>query len=959
MLTPRIWSTSSRVCLSTCTAFFIFYTLRFSAQISTDGTVGTAMELTGQSVTIEQTLGKRAGNNLFHSFSEFNIKANESATFTGDADIQRVISRVTGGQVSNIDGLLESQIPDADFYFVNPAGVMFGPNASIKIDGSFHVSTADYLKFGENNKFFSEPLENEVLSTEAPTAYGFLGADIGTLTFNNFRNLDTEFKTGETLSIIGGDIEAVGSRINAPEGNIALISLGSEGELQINCDESNSLTFNTDDFTDFGEISLSQGTQVIADGEGGGQILIQGKNVELNSFTLIQAQTLGAKNGRALEIIASENLRILDNSEFFTHTTGSGNGGNITIKTKNMRIVEGFLYTFTNGEGDGGDIFIDAESILMDGNQKISLFPLIFAQTDGNGDAGNIRIDTGDLEVIRGAFIDATTAGSGRGGNLMIEARSILLQGDGIATGIRARTQNKIHRAPAGTVTIYTDTLEIFQEALISVATSGAGDAGRIEIHADSIRFDGNGDGIFTGISAQSLNKNAENLAGNAGKVTIDTDSLEVVRGAVISGTTESKGNGGSIEVQADSIRLDGEGLRNSNGNQLFTGIDVQTFNETNGGHAGDITISTKSLEVSEGAVILARTGGAGAGEGGSIDVNAETIRFDGRGQALFTGIGAHASATSKNHAGDIQIRTNSLEMLNVATISASTLGEGDGGTVEIRAESIRIDGKNNELFTGLGAQSPRDIEDGGRSGDISVKTVTLGIFNNGRISTASLGSGSSGNIKLEADSLTLNNNAVIETKGTRSVDAGVIDVTVTNVTQITDSAISSVAEQDGGDISISSRILRLTDAGITATAGNDGGNIAMDTDAIVLDGGEILARAELGNGGDITIVTQGIFENHDQENLIDASSEKGISGTIEVIAPDINLTAGLLPLTEEFLQADSMTLSKCSTQYAQERIGSLTVLPYPGDSLTIEDLLPSSSFIDNTESPNSEYLGE
>ena len=93
------------------------------AQIVTDGSVGQQLSLDGLDVEITEGLGTRSGNNLFHSFQTFNIGAGGSATFTGAADIGNVISRVTGGDVSTIQGVLRSQVGTADFYFINPAGV--------------------------------------------------------------------------------------------------------------------------------------------------------------------------------------------------------------------------------------------------------------------------------------------------------------------------------------------------------------------------------------------------------------------------------------------------------------------------------------------------------------------------------------------------------------------------------------------------------------------------------------------------------------------------------------------------------------------------------------------------------------------------------------------------------------------------------------------------------------------
>ena len=115
------------------------------AQIATDGTVGPRIELDGPEFDIRADLGRQAGRNLFHSFDRFSLRTGERATFSGPDQIRNVISRVTGGARSDIDGTIRSTIPgaDCDFYFINPPGILFGPNASLDLQGSFHVSTAD------------------------------------------------------------------------------------------------------------------------------------------------------------------------------------------------------------------------------------------------------------------------------------------------------------------------------------------------------------------------------------------------------------------------------------------------------------------------------------------------------------------------------------------------------------------------------------------------------------------------------------------------------------------------------------------------------------------------------------------------------------------------------------------------------------------------------------------------
>jgi filamentous hemagglutinin family protein len=193
--------------------------------------LGPAGSLAGPNFVIPDTVGQTMGSNLFHSFGSFNLNADESAAFTGPTGIENVLARVTGGSASNIDGLISTRFENAspNLFLLNPAGVLFGPNASLDIQGSFHVSTADYLKLGGSGRFEATNPENSVLTVAPPEAFGFLGerqpagiAVQGSL---------LQVPVGETLSVVGGDIRIADGTLYAPGGRIDMVSVASPGEV--------------------------------------------------------------------------------------------------------------------------------------------------------------------------------------------------------------------------------------------------------------------------------------------------------------------------------------------------------------------------------------------------------------------------------------------------------------------------------------------------------------------------------------------------------------------------------------------------------------------------------------------------------------------------------------------------------------------------------------------------------
>jgi len=198
------------------------------ADITLDGTMGPAGALAGPDFQIGAELGHQVGSNLFHSFGVFNINSPESATFSGPNSIDNILGRVTGGSASTIDGLLRSTIPEANLFFLNPAGVVFGPNATLDVQGSFHVSTADYLKLADGTRFDALPSSNDALLTTAPPeTFGFLGENPAGI---SVQGSFLQVPDGKMLSVVGGDIKVADGSLYASGGRIDMVSVPPQGK---------------------------------------------------------------------------------------------------------------------------------------------------------------------------------------------------------------------------------------------------------------------------------------------------------------------------------------------------------------------------------------------------------------------------------------------------------------------------------------------------------------------------------------------------------------------------------------------------------------------------------------------------------------------------------------------------------------------------------------------------------
>ena len=152
--------------------------------------------------------GDRVGDNLFHSFREFSILEGGSASFDNAADIQNIVGRVTGNNASNIDGGIRAQ-GNANLFLINPNGIIFGTEASLRIGGSFIASTADSIQFVDGVSFSATDSQSQPqLTLSLPFGLQFGGA-----TTNIINQGRLEVNPGNTLALVGSDIFIQGGRV--------------------------------------------------------------------------------------------------------------------------------------------------------------------------------------------------------------------------------------------------------------------------------------------------------------------------------------------------------------------------------------------------------------------------------------------------------------------------------------------------------------------------------------------------------------------------------------------------------------------------------------------------------------------------------------------------------------------------------------------------------------------------
>ena len=169
-------------------------------EIIPDGSLPTNVQKTGN--TTEITGGRQAGSNLFHSFQDFAVHTNNTAFFNNSIDIDSILSRVTGGNISQIDGLIRAN-GDANLFLINPAGIIFGENARLDIGGSFLGSTATGLLFDDGTEFNATSNTAPVLTINAPIGLSLRDTTGNIASSGNLNSDDSLTLSADNLDLQG------------------------------------------------------------------------------------------------------------------------------------------------------------------------------------------------------------------------------------------------------------------------------------------------------------------------------------------------------------------------------------------------------------------------------------------------------------------------------------------------------------------------------------------------------------------------------------------------------------------------------------------------------------------------------------------------------------------------------------------------------------------------------------
>ena len=647
------------------------------SQVVSDNTLQTAVT---QPIAnrFEINNGVRSGNNLFHSFSQFSVPTNGAAIFNNALDIQNIFSRITGSQISNIDGIVTNQ-GNASLFLMNPNGIVFGPNAQLQLGGSFLGTTASSLQFPDGIEFNTGNITPALLSVNLPIGLQ-MGSNSGAIVVNGrghaLSNQSSvtgitgtqgasilKVNAGKNLALVSGNLTLNGGVLTTLGGGVYLGAIGNglQSVLGLNL-QSNLWQFDENGVANLGSLQLLNRSLVeVSAAVQPGNIQLAGANVDLRGGSMALIQNQGASQSGKIVVNARDRLTVQGLSTL-------------------PRLAFSALATYTNGSGAAGDILVNAREIWVQDRAEIR------STTRNRGSAGDILLKSASSIQLNNAFINP----------------------NGTVQGLSTIANTTTREGNAGTLTLVTPSLQLLPGSSISGTTLGSGKGGAINLMTESIEL--------LGTTPQAVGSSTITVSaggsGDAGTLNIETQTLSIQGGGSVRANSFLSGKGGEIVIRAaKSIEVVGESINPATGQQLF-GSQINSgtstlFSPNPTGSSGRILIQTPQLSIAQkGEVSIANLG---MGDSEMIQIDAQQVFLRDQGKIL--------AATRSGKGGNIGMNiSEALVLRNGSQISTTAGDSGNGGNIQLNAPMIV--GLENSDITANAVK--------GRGGSITIRTQSL-----------------------------------------------------------------------------------------------------------------------------------------------------------------------------------------------------------------------------------------
>ncbi|MEI6707653.1 MAG: filamentous hemagglutinin N-terminal domain-containing protein [Methylococcales bacterium] len=883
--------------------------------INVDSTLGANQTINnaGGVYAITEANGKpdaQSGNtNLFFSFSTFNVGAGNTASFDLTNSWSNVVTRVTGGAASTIDGTLKVNTALGgwadNFFFINPSGITFGPGSVVDVPGSFYASTASILNFKDGTSFRADGTQPSGLSAADPVSFGFLGNETGALNLNNTR---IQLFDDTRLELVGHDININTSTL----GQVNLVANGYSpyhiDGIQMLLLATHSQTAGTVDLDGQkatiplnGDINIANTTLLNAGGDAEEIQFVRGGNISLSNAHII-SDNYGDDCGGFCS--SSDPLNIPLSGIDITAT------GKLTLD--NVSSIES-----ETSFNPVGNINIQAQSLLLDNNSKITTSSInsthinylpagtIPVPNPINPLAGNINIMVANDFVAKGgSSILSSTETFGNAGHINITAGSVALDNASIKSESTSNSNSLLgYNTDSNGNILYTANTLDFTNLYSSsnqlvTATHNVGDAGQITLNTtSSIALVNNSlisTNIQSGTQASELGKIALNA--QAGAITLD--------GSTVSSTTSGDANAGDIVLTASDplqlsnnakITTDSSGAKLGNSGAIAVTAKALTMNtgvisssSKSLGSAGQITVNTPDgIALSNSSISTDVQNGTQSSQTGKIALNAQA------GAITLDGSTVSSTTSGDANAGDINlVASGLLQMSNGSKITTDSLGDssklGNSGVISIASKDLTMN---------TGSLISSSTNSLGNAGTVTINTGLLNIQGLGAIPISQLGH------YVEPNFTGIRSTANAGSGG----QTGFIDILARNNMMLTNGAQISISNKANvtnpsslvpTHINIVTPSLTMTNSQIVAdSSGNvDAGDINITfTDTLYMDPSAISTLANNGNGGNIVINGGNMFWLQDSAITTSVLGLQGNGGNIDIKSDYLIMDSGFI----------------------------------------------------------------
>nr|MDJ0555632.1 filamentous hemagglutinin N-terminal domain-containing protein [Microcoleaceae cyanobacterium MO_207.B10] len=867
----------------------IIPTTSATAQPITPANDGTNTTVTPQGNEFNIEGGTRSGANLFHSFDQFNLNSGQTANFLSTPDTSNILGRITGGNASYINGLIQVIGGNSNLFLMNPAGIMFGSNASLNVPASFSVTTATGIGFDNNNYWFQAMGTNDYANLVGqPSGYHFNVSNPGAIV--NEGNLS--LNPGENLTLLGGTVINTG-QLSTPGGNITIAAVEGGSTLRIS-QPGHLLSLEVDPVIVNGEdteITALSLPELLTGGE-----IIQATSVTVNEngdVVLKNSNTLVADTPGTTITSGQIDVSISPNP----HPTKSEASSGLPLSQGDRRgILKGDGRGIKQVDGRNSDTrgVSIPPSPPYEGGDRNSLphptkseasFGLPLSQGDGRGIDTRIEINPntnsplkkggqggsnigGNINIFgdRVALIDTNINADGTNGG-----GQVLIGGDFQGNGIVPNSQqtfinnnsiistDAINNGNGGRVIIWSDGITNFAGNISARGGQFSGNGGFVEVSGkQQLIFDGSANVRATFGTAGTIlldpeniilggsesNTSLENLEGNIileadNDITINekietTESVELKAGRTININADidtSVGNGnidllGNNDEMNLANRSDGKASINQlDGTILNAGSGTINIQLGNLGEVGDINLGNLTTT---GEVLVNANGGNIVRVSENSIINAGSVLFQTSGTG---GIGLTDAPLQLNVDYVEAVSGSGGVFFDVGNVNIGGVSEEVDGIVTIGGGDIDIKSAGNVTVTeNIFADVVTDSEIGG---DININAQNLSVIDGAFISASTFAKGDAGDVTITTGSLEVKNGAVIDASTFGKGDAGSVEINATETVVF-----------DGGN----SEFVGVGSLVYPGAEGNAGG-ITITTGSLEVKNGAVISASTLGKG--------------------------------------------------------------------------------------------------------------